>query len=115
MEFRSTGFEITLRGKNKCPYTGKETAINLSDGIKLYRDEYGSNRFVLYINRRAVSALQIMAHKDRVYVANVITVAQHRRKGYAKQLWNEAKKIYPVIHHSENLSPEGKIFADKCK
>ena len=113
--FRSYGFETILNPRSRCPYTGKEQAELLGDDIKLYTNEYGSFRFVLYIKSRAVSALQIMSKDGQATVANVITVKQHRRKGYAKKLWNEAKKIFPVIYHSANLSEDGKMFAEKCK
>lgn len=115
MEFRSHGFESILQPRSRCSYTGKETVQILDNGVKLFKDENGSERYLMYKNGKAVSALQLMVRRGKVvYVANVITVSQHRRKGYAKILWNEAKKIHPVIFHSTNLSEDGKIFASIC-
>lgn len=112
--FRSQGYETILLPQSTCPYTSKEQAKVLNNGVKLFTDGSGSHRFVMYINGRAVSALQIMAKDGFVEVANVITVKAHRRKGYAKTVWIEAKKIFPVIRHSYDLSPDGKIFAEHC-
>jgi len=112
--YRSYGYETILNPRSCCPYTGKETVTLLSNGIKLFIDENGSYRFVMYISGRSVSALQIMKQKELVRVANVITVKKHRQKGYAKIVWAEAKKMFPHIEHSHHLSPEGKIFSEKC-
>lgn len=113
--FKSQGFEIILKGRNCCPYTGKESIELLGNGIKLFKDEFGSERYVLYINRKAVSALQLMISENVVTVANVITLPVHRQKGFAKKLWSEAKKRHVNIVHSNNLSEEGKIFSNHCK
>lgn len=115
--FKSYGFETILNPRSQCPYTGKETVKILDNNVKLYADEEnGSYRFVMYKKGRSISALQLMKRpdKDIVVVANVLTVKQHRRKGYAKIVWNEAKKLFPIIQHSSNLSEDGKIFATKC-
>ena len=116
MQFRTFGFETILNPRSQCPYTGKEVLIECTDkDIKCYFDkDGGSKRFVLYVNGRSVSALQIMIRNNEVFIANVITVRKHRQKGYAKRIWIEAKKHHHVITHSPNLSPEGLIFSQKC-
>lgn len=113
--FKTYGFETILNPRSCCPYTGKETVTILSNGIKLFTDPNDSYRFVMYQNGRAISALQLMKYNDfDIRVANVITVKKHRQKGHARTVWIEAKKIFPLILHSSNLSEEGKIFKQHC-
>lgn len=112
--YRSNGLEIILSGKSRCPYTDKETedaAINKN--IRRYLS-YGCERLVIYQNGKPVSGLQIMIRPFHVLVANVYTIPSKRRKGFARQLWEEAKAHYPIILHSRNLSEDGKIFSQHC-
>lgn len=117
MVYESVGLEIIMKPISKCPYTGKERAIKCADtDVRGYACIEGSSvRFVMYQNGKSVSGLQLMLRKEGfAIVANVITAKKHRRKGYAKRLWAEAKRHYPKIFHSGNLSEDGKIFASKC-
>lgn len=113
MQFTQSGFSTILNPRSQCPYTGKESVQILDNGVKLFIDPTGSERYVMYLNGRAVSALQIMVKDQTAVVANVITDKKHRRKGFATIVWNEAKKRHSVINHSQSLSEEGKIFALK--
>lgn len=112
--YSSYGFETILNPRSCCPYTGKESVEVLGNNVNLYKDQFGSERYVLYENGRSVSALQLMIENDKARVANVITVKNKRQKGYARMVWNEAKKKHPFITHSHNLSEDGKIFAERC-
>jgi len=85
----------------------------MGKNIKLYvSEEEGSYRFVMYKNKKPCSALQVMSRdKNTGIVANVITIKEERRKGYAKKLYNTALRLIPTIVHSTNLSEEGKALS----
>lgn len=112
--YLSRGFEIIISGKSRCPYTNKETeSAAINKNIRRYLS-YGCERLVIYQNGKPVSGLQIMIHPFYALVANVYTIPSKRRKGFARQLWEEAKVHYPIIFHSMNLSEDGKIFSQHC-
>jgi hypothetical protein len=115
-QFISIGFECILNSQNDCPYTGKEKIKrSRNKNIKIYCDEFGSERYVYYLDGKPVSALQLVNDGKIVRSCNVITVEEHRRKGFARQIWNEAKRFHPIIIHSTNLSEDGKIYVQHCK
>lgn len=114
MVFQTYGFETILNPRSCCLYTGKESVNKITENIKMFKDDFGSVRFVFKLNGRNISELQLMIREDCVVVSNVITLAKYRKMGYVKKLWTCAKSIYPVILHSPNLSEDGKIFSQHC-
>ena len=119
MEFQSVGYESILGGQNNCPYTGKEKKKRIDRDTLVYYDEYGSFRFIHFINgSEQASAIQVMFTKEpKLYqVANVFTVEKHRRKGFATKLFKKAEKYFKnEIIHSSNLSPLGKSWVNSIK
>ena len=116
MEFVSRGMEAILGTKDSYPYTGPERFLKTKDpNITHYKDQYGSHRFVLEIDGSNVSGIQVMERDGRFEVANVITLMGYRQMGYARRVFNEAKRKLKtkVIYHSRNLSHDGRIFADR--
>lgn len=116
MEFVSVGFSSILHPKNECPYTGKEKIIKCKDKqIQCYADKFGSFRYILYINDIAVSALQIVSRSGISEAANVITLLNERRKGYAERVFKEAVKHHPNLIFSNNRSDDGKKYVKRCE
>lgn len=112
MEFISQGFECILNARNKCPYVDNELVLKMGRNIKLYLSKSGSYRFVMYKNKKPISALQVMSKDKNIgIVANAITIKEERRRGYATRLYNTALSVIPIISHSTNLSEEGRLFS----
>lgn len=112
MEYRSIGMEGILVGKSRFTYADKEAEIKCKNqNIRCYNggDSY---RFVFYKNKRSFSGLHLQKNtQGYAIVSSVFTKKEHRRKGYAKQLFLEAKK-HLLVFHSTNLSEDGKGFAN---
>jgi len=54
--------------------TGSEKGRPVSDGIAVFRDEFGSYRYVMYEHGKAVSAIQVMSKDGKNgHVANAYT------------------------------------------
>ncbi len=113
--YESIGFEVYLSPKSECGYCGVEKCYLCKNKIKLYKDEYDSYRFIKFVNNKPVSVIQLMKTDSWYMIANLFTLKEYRQKGYAKELFFEAKRKLNVnkIYHSNNLSSLGKIFADK--
>lgn len=116
MEYKSIGLEWLLSSKNENGYTEKERELKVKNSsVKYYKDVFGSHRFIYFLDNEPVSGLHVMEESGFFTVANVYTKPRHRRKSFAKTIFNEAKEKLKtkIIHHSRNLSSEGKIFAKK--
>jgi predicted GNAT family acetyltransferase len=111
MEFRSVGMEGILVGKSRFTYADKETEIVCKNSdIRCYNDG-DCYRFVFYKNRRAVAGIHFQKNfQGYAIVSSAFTKQEHRRKGYARALYQEAKRKFRVFH-STNLSEDGKAFA----
>lgn len=113
--YKSKGLEIILAAKSRCLYVGAETeGKTFNPKIRRYLSK-GCERLVIYENNKPVSGFQIMIRVFDSIGVNVYTMPSKRQKGYARQLWEEAKKHHPILHLSTNRSEDGKIFADHCK
>lgn len=113
--YKNKGLEVILSARGRCLYVGAETEQqSINPAIRRYLSP-GCERLVLYRNGKPISGIQIMIQPFNCTIANVYTMPSKRRKGYAKQLWEEAKKHHPLIFHSRNLSPDGEIFSTHCK
>lgn len=112
MEYRSVGLEGILVEINQYPYVDNEKKVKTSNkDIKCFSDGE-SFRFLLIKDGTTVSGIQIMTRDGiKAVVANVYTLEGERRKGYARKLFNEAKKRFNVLEHSKNLGELGRAFA----
>ena len=107
---KSVGLEGNLVGKSKNPYIGKETEITCHDkNIRCFVSD-DTYRFVYVVNGKNVSALHIDKHLNFYVIRNMFTAAKYRRKGYAENLYIEAKKHINHLEFSKNLSADGKEF-----
>lgn len=118
MEFRSIGLEGLLLPLNEYPYTfGDERELKSgTEQVRYYvTGRNDSHRFVLFVDGIPVSGIQIMKLPgEQLCAANVYTDEKFRNKGYAKFLFIAAKKkLKGSIVPSKNLSPLGKIHAEK--
>lgn len=112
MQFENLGMKSYLLPKNKCGYIGNEKELKSTDTIKVFKSNNGSYRYIKYVSDTPVSCIQIVYDGKIAQIANVITIEQERRKGYAKELFYFAKLKFKKIFHSYNLSPLGKKFAN---
>jgi GNAT superfamily N-acetyltransferase len=112
MEYRSVGMEGILVGKSRFAYADKEIEIDCNHpNIRCYND-HNSYRFVFYKGKKAVSGIHFqMNYQGYLIVASAFTLDGHRRKGYARALFLEAKRKYKPLH-STNLSVDGRAFAN---
>jgi GNAT superfamily N-acetyltransferase len=87
--------------------------------VRLYRDPYGSHRFVGFVAEVPVSGLQVMVN-DAVMdaegapltvVANVWTDPRWRGRGAAGDLYALARRVLGPVRHSRHLSESGARFA----
>jgi len=107
-----------MNAKSKTHYIGDEIILIKKPNFKAYKAL--TNDCYRFVNGKK-SCLQIMVWKNwnglklSYHVANVYTIENERRKGHAKKLFIEAKKVLNTskIFHSSNLSGDGKIFAKK--
>ena len=111
--------EDIINGKSKTHYIGNEDIIYNDGTIKCYLAHTKDCYRLVY---KRSSGLQIMNWKNHpqlgastFHVANVYTIPNQRKKGFAKALFKKAKEIIKTnkIYHSSNLSPLGKIYAEK--
>lgn len=117
MFYQSVGFECILFAKNECSYTCNEREIKcFEDTVRCYKTKEGdSYRFVMYVDNKAVSALQIMVGNGTATAANVFTVKEYRRKGFSKIVFQEALKHFRHIQFSNNRSQDGKRYVEFCE
>lgn len=93
--------------------SAKKTIVSRNPEIALFKDKFGSQRFVRYEDGAPVCALQIVVDRDTQLVANLYTAPEFRRRGFARELFQIARKRYPKLQHSKHLTEDGKGFADK--
>ena len=86
-------------------------------GVKCFKDGFGSHRYILYIENKPVSALQIEIDSrfGHAVATNVITILSERGKGHAIRVYKEALKHHDKIIFSKNRSELGKIYVKKCE
>ena len=115
MEFRSIGMEGILVGKSRFTYADKEIEIKCKNkNIRCYNDGY-SYRYVFYVRKKAVSGIHFQINtQGYLIVHSAYTIEVHRRKGYARAIFQEAKINFHVFH-STNLSEDGRAFSESVK
>ena len=79
----------------------------LNHGINVYKDPYGSYRFVMYHDGKPVAGLQIVKGKTGIIASNVYTHPEFRRKGLATALFKQAQSMFPRIKISDSRSDTG--------
>lgn len=92
------------------PCASPETTRELPDDIVLYWDDFGSNRFVQFVNGEAVAGLQVVANDKVALVANIFTAKPYRRRGYATILYRVAQSHFPKLQPSPMQSEDGRQF-----
>jgi GNAT superfamily N-acetyltransferase len=93
--------------------TPAEKIKHLSPTVSLHsKKEWGNHRFVKHDgNGNPLAAVQIVSNKKHHgHVSTAYTHPDHRRKGYASELIQHAKKTFPHLKYSEHRSDDGKAF-----
>lgn len=106
------GLEVYLNGPSEVPGIGLERGRKpTGDTVAKYTSPHGSTRYVVYVNGKAVSALQVVSRdKRQAVIANVYTLPTFRRCGYASLLLEHARLDFKVVKHAseEMMSEEAK-------
>lgn len=100
------------------PQIGPEKAFpkEVVNGSIKYVSPHGSYRYVYFVDGKPVSALQVVSRdKKSASIANVYTLPEYRRLGYAKILFDHAKEDFESLEHSKDLSELGILWSDKVK
>lgn len=80
--------------------------------VRLYRDPYGSYRFVAFVGGKPVAGLQVMkAEGHPGVVANVYAAPEFRGRGLAPSLLTVARGVLGEVRHGEHLTEAGARFA----
>ena len=113
---QAVSLAVVLADPGKMPEVGFELGLRPAwNGVGRYVSPFGSYRYVAYVKGRPVSGLQVVS-RDRktAIVANVYTVASHRREGWATELLRHAKQDFKTVQHAaeEDLSTSGKKWRD---
>ena len=110
--------EFLLAPKNNCSYTANETEKPCHNkDIKHYASK-GTSRFILYVDKKPVSVIQVMIRRDGfVVMQNAFTLEEHRRKKYLTTILNELRITYKnkKLVYSGSLSCDGQAFASSNK
>ena len=96
-----------LEPRGQVPFIGPETGVQ-KPGISVFKSIDGSVRYVLYVGRLPIAALQIVVPSGRPHhhpdgspiVANVYTAIGCRGRGHARTLFEAAKLAYPTLRHA---------------
>lgn len=114
--------------RGEAPAIGKETGKNVHDGISLFFQSMrtfmpnspfprgGSYRFVRFVGGEIVAGLQVMSRTgESGFVANVYCHPDWRRRGYATELLEEARRTFFEIEFSEDRSSDGQAWVNYNK
>jgi len=90
LTYHNIGMEFLLAPKNKCYYTSNETEQEcINKDIRQFASD-STSRFVLFIENKPVSVIQVMIRKDGfVIMQNAFTLPEFRRKKYLTTILNE--------------------------
>lgn len=104
-----------LAPAGEIPQIGPEKQVgSTTDGSVKFISPNGSYRYVRYLSGKPVSALQIVSRDGiNAQVANVYTLPEHRKQGFAKELLDRARQGFESITHSKDLSTLGAIWKSK--
>ena len=104
--------EDLLQPKGKYPGVGTEKGFDNKNGISVYLDEFGSQRYVLYENGVALCGMQVMVGRDKPLISNIFTHPDSRRQGLAKLVYQRIKKDFPDVEFSTDRSELGEALVD---
>lgn len=92
---------------------GTERCVVLSPRILLYRDPYGSYRFVRHLGGVKQAAIQVVSH-DGVHglLGSVYTAPRYRRRGYASELYRAAAAYFHVLTLSTDVLEAGRAWVE---
>jgi ribosomal protein S18 acetylase RimI-like enzyme len=86
------------------------------DGSVKFLSPHGSYRYVRYVGEKPVSALQIVSKDGKNgNIANVYTLPEYRKQGFARELLDRARQGFESITHSKDLSSLGAIWKGKVE
>jgi GNAT superfamily N-acetyltransferase len=105
-----------LAGPGQVPQIGSEEAYPAftQNGSVKYVSPHGSYRYLYFVDGKPVSALQVVSRDGKnANVANVYTLPEYRKKGYATELFERAKQGFKKLTHSKDLSTAGSLWATK--
>lgn len=96
-------------------YVGKEKMKILTHDVKVFTDEHGSYRFMKFdADGKAISVIQVMSMRKSVgHVANAFTLPEYRRHGIGSELVALARKMFPKLTFSTDLSDDGAAFVQQ--
>lgn len=99
---------------NSSQMTGEEKTYAHSAEVKKYCDRHGSCRYVLFEDNKPIAGLQIVSKDNIANAASLYVVPEYRRKGYATNLFEIAKKDFPNLEVKEkDLTELGKKWWQK--
>jgi len=83
------------------------------NGAVKYVSPHGSYRYIYMVDGQAVSALQVVSRDGtNAQIANVYTMPDVRRQGYARQLLQLAQQDFDTVVHSDHIGELGKAWRD---
>jgi GNAT superfamily N-acetyltransferase len=100
--------ELTIAADN--PMVGIEKQVNSFGDVIQYKDEYGSVRFIKYLDSKPIAGIQIMERGNNPVIANIYVVPEYRRNGLGTELYNLAKSQYPTLGHNTHRTIDGEAF-----
>lgn len=103
-------------GQTSYKGVGEEKLVGepVRHGINLYRDQYGSYRFVMHHDGVPVAGMQVVnqgGKKGQAVVSNIYTHPDYRRSGFATALFQHAKQMFPNLVVSDHRSDAGQAWA----
>jgi len=112
-----TDLSHLLLGPGEDPRIGPEEAFpeKVQNGSVKYVSPHGSIRYLYFVDGIPVSALQIVTKGKTAQIANVYTLPEFRKMGFAKKLLKRAKHGFEEIKHSKDLSTLGAIWKSKVE
>jgi len=112
---RAASLEMTLSPPSEHPAIGPERGRAKANGIVKLTSPHGSYRYLYYEDGEPVSGLQIVSRDGKTgMVANVYTLATHRRRGLARELLKRARRDFRKVvpPEEQHISDDGKAWRD---
>lgn len=110
----SEDLAIYLSDPGRVPGIGPERGRRPSMmGVGKYVSSYGSYRYVAYISGQPVSVIQVVSRNKRdALIANVYTLPQYRRQGWASFLLSKIRQDFRLVEHAkdEMLTVSGRAW-----